>query len=77
MKDVYIKRQDILDFDTLSEKDLKKIGITKDIISIDDLLGYMQELLYEIERLDEEYEDYRNYVESNYRPMTIREQLGE
>lgn len=77
MKEVYIKRKDILDFDTLREKDLQKIGINEDIISIWDLLGYMQDLLYEVERLEEELQDTIDDRDSNYRPMTYREQVGE
>lgn len=76
MKDVYIKRKDILDFDALNKKDLQKIGIEKDIISIWELLGYMQDLLYEVERLEEEYEDFKKDVEDNYKPVSVEEQIG-
>ena len=74
MKDVYIKRKDILDFDCMRESTLDRIGITKDIISIEDLLGIIEDLYYEIERQDEELRDLKQDIEDNYRPYTKAEQ---
>ena len=76
MKDVYIKRKDILDFDWINEKTLERIGINKDIISIEDLLGVIEELYADKERIEEEYEDFKRQVEDNYEPISPYKMYG-
>lgn len=55
MKDVYIKKKDLCGL----EDQVDKYTLTKwgDIVSIDDLLGIIDELIYKIEKLEEELEE--------------------
>lgn len=76
MKDVYIKRKDILDFDCINEKMLERMGINKDILSIEDLLGVIEELYADKERIEEEYEDFKRQVEDNYEPISPYKMYG-
>lgn len=76
MKNVYIKRQDILDFDCIREETLERIGIKKDIISIEDLLAILEELYADKERLEEELEDLRQDVRDNYKQISDYEMYG-
>lgn len=61
MSNVYIKKEDL-------GKVVEK-HFNKDLISIDDLIGLIEELDYHIDRLEEEKEDTKEYYEDNYRPI--------
>lgn len=76
MKDIYLKRQDLLDFDCLNEERLNRIGIKKDLVSIEDILGCMEDLLFENDRLEERIRDLENDIEYNYKPIDAYEMYG-
>jgi hypothetical protein len=76
MNNVYIKRKDLLDFDCIREETLERMGIKKDILSIEDLLVVLEELYADKERLEEELEDLRQDVRDNYEPISPYEMYG-
>ena len=47
----------------------------KDFYSIDELLNIIEDLDDELESLKEEYQDYKDYVKSNYKELSYREQV--
>lgn len=69
MEEIYVKRQDLLNFDCLNEERLNRIGIKKDLVSLGDILGYMEDLLYENDRLEERIRDLENDIEYNYKAI--------
>ena len=69
MDNVYIKTQDV-------NKWIGKYFPNKDLISIDDLIGCIEDLDSEVERLKEKYEDLEQDLEDNYRPIPVSEQVG-
>lgn len=71
--EVLIRKKDIDDFDCLYAD---RLGIDKDLISIDDLLGIIQDLYYENERLKEEFEDFKRQVEDNYEKISSYKMYG-
>jgi hypothetical protein len=76
MNNVYIKRKDLLDFDCIREETLERMGIKKDILSIEDLLVVLEELYADKERLEEELEDLRQDVRDNYEPISPYKMYG-
>lgn len=76
MNNVYIKRKDLLDFDCIREETLERMGIKKDILSIEDLLVVLEELYADKERLEEELEDLRQDIRDNYKPISPYEMYG-
>lgn len=66
---VYIKKEDV-------DRWIGKHFPNKDLISIDDLIGCIEDLDSEVERLKEKYEDLEKDLEDNYRPIPISEQVG-
>lgn len=71
--EVLIRKKDIDDFDCLYTD---RLGIDKDLLSIEDLLGIIQDLYYENERLKEEFEDYKQYVADNYKQRSPYDLYG-
>lgn len=71
--DVLIRKKDIDNYDCLYAD---RLGIDKDLLSIEDLLGIIQDLYYENERLKEEFEDYKRQVEDNYEPISPYKMYG-
>ena len=71
--EILIRKKDIDDFDCLYAD---RLGIDKDLVSIDDLLGIIQDLYYENERLKEEFEDYKRQVEDNYEKISPYKMYG-
>lgn len=47
----------------------------KDLVTIDELLDGIDNLLYEKKHLEEEMYDYKKYVADNYRPIPYSEQV--
>jgi hypothetical protein len=60
MNEVYIKKEDL--------GEIVEKHFNKDLISIDDLIGLIEELDYHIDRLEEEIEDKEQDIEDNYKP---------
>lgn len=58
MKEVYIKSSELTD---AMLADLPK----QDLYSIEDILDAYEEALYNLHCLEEEYEDYKEYVDGN------------
>lgn len=56
---------------------LDKLFPGKKWVSLEDILTKLEELNDDKESLEEELKDLEKEVEDNYRPLTIREQLGE
>lgn len=69
MDQVYINKQDI-------NRWVGKYFPNKDLISIGDLLGVIEDLDLDVYRLNEKYEDLERDLEDNYRPISISEQIG-
>lgn len=44
-----------------------------DLISADKFIDIIEDLLFEIEHLEEEFDDFKQDVEDNYRPITKKE----
>lgn len=58
----------------LLEKIIKIIGTQIGVpVSEDDVIYMLEELVSEIDRLEEELEDYKEYVKDNYKPLSTRE----
>lgn len=48
----------------------------KDMVSVEDILIELVEVIDELENLKEEFDDYKQDVADNYRPLTQAEQIG-
>ena len=48
----------------------------RDIVSIDDLLNEMENLIFELDRIKEEYDDFKKDVEDNFERIPIERQVG-
>ena len=71
--EVLIRKKDIDDFDCLYAD---KLGIDKDLLTIEDLLGIIQDLYFENERLQEELQDLKQDIEDNYEPISPYKMYG-
>ena len=60
---------------TLPEWLAKKYFKEKDFYSIDELIAIIEDLSDDYESLQEEFKDYKEYVESNYKEMSVKEQV--
>ena len=63
--------------------DMREQGFTlsnhfknKDMVSVEDILTRLEELIDDIEHLQDEFDDYKQYVEDNYKPLSQAEQIG-
>lgn len=70
MNELYIKRTDLSIW--LGKK------FKQDIISVADLIARLEELYGEVETLEEQFEDYKEYVSENYKqiPKSYYEEYG-
>lgn len=50
--------------------------LEKDLISINELLDALDQLIWEKEELRLEFEEFKQEVEDNYRPVSYAEQAG-
>jgi hypothetical protein len=66
MKDIFIKVKDDIF--------LEKLFPNKDIVSIDDLMAVVQQLVCDKETLEEQLNDLKNDINDNYRPISKQEQ---
>lgn len=71
---IYIKKEDIADFDCITYKMLDNIFKNEDIISLEEILGALEDLYFEKEHLEEELRDTIQDREDNYKPYTKAEQ---
>ena len=68
MENVFIKTGE---FDILN-----KLFKNKDLISIDELVGCLEEQYFLIEKLEEDIEDLNRDIEENYKPIDKYDELG-
>ena len=62
--------------DIRDENDTIKLHFNnQDFVSIDDLLDKIDELSYTIDNIKEEYEDFKQNVNDNYRQIPVSEQV--
>lgn len=67
MNEVYI--------DMRKENEWIRKYFKKDLVSIEELIGCIEDLDSEVERLNEKNEDLIRDMEDNYRPMPYEEQI--
>lgn len=65
---VYVNMKEI-------NEDITDYFDNKDLVTIDELLGGIEDLLYEVHHLEEEMHDYKKYVADNYREIPYSEQV--
>ena len=68
MKDLYI--------DIRNENEIITNYFKKDLVSVDDLLGAIEDLKLEVERLNEQIEKRAQEIADNYRRIPVAEQVG-
>lgn len=61
---------------TLPEWIVKKYFKDKDFYSINELIGIIEDLDCDVERLEDELKDIKSDMEDNYRPIPYSEQVG-
>lgn len=60
---------------TLPEWLAKKYFKDKDFYSIDELIGIIEDLDADLDMLKDEFEEYKEYVKSNFKELTYQEQV--
>ena len=70
MNNIYIKAEEI------PTELIEKYFNNKELITIDQLICALDDANFDLKKLEEEFEDYKKYVESNYREMSYAEQIG-
>ena len=68
MENVFIKREEL-------NKWIAKY-FKEDLVSIDDILRVLGDLEFELDSLKEEFEDYKQMVEDNYKPISAYSMYG-
>ena len=51
-------------------------GLKDDLISVESMMAAIEDLLIEIDRLEQKYNDFEQEVEDNYKPYTKEEMYG-
>ena len=69
MKDIYVDLR-------TQNRWIQEVFESKDLVSIDELLSKIEDLVFELEAVKEEYRDFKKDVEDNYKYMPIDEQVG-
>ena len=69
MKDIYVDLR-------TQNRGIQEVFESKDLVSIDELLSKIEDLVFELEAVKEEYRDFKKDVEDNYKYMPIDEQVG-
>jgi hypothetical protein len=68
MENVFIKREEL-------NKWIAKY-FKEDLVSIDDILRVLEDLEFELDSLKEEFEDYKQMVTDNYKPISAYSMYG-
>lgn len=68
MDQVYIKKNDLSEW---TQKYFKE-----DLVSVDDLIRVIEDLDNEIDRVKEEFDDYKQMVADNYKPISASSMCG-
>jgi hypothetical protein len=70
MEDIYVKT------DVFASWVVEKYFKDKDIVTLEEILCDFEDVAGQLEHTEEQFEDYKQYVEDNFKPMTIEEQIG-
>ena len=54
---------------------IKDLFPKQDLVSVDELISKLEELIDEVKHKDEEMEEYKQYVKDNFRQLTYKEQV--
>ena len=73
MDRIYIN---IKDFNECYIKKYLEEKFKKDLISLDELIDLVEDVIYDFEYLQDEYRDLKQDLEENYRPIPYAEQVG-
>ena len=65
----------LINTNNLSQWLKEKYFYRRDYYSIDELISIIEDLDADVERLKEEFEDFKKYVESNYKELSYAEQV--
>lgn len=69
----------LLDSEYKTLKEIEKITSTDyeagDFIKVDNLISIIEDLKIEYDRLDEEFKDYKQNIEDNYKQINLEEQI--
>ena len=68
MENVFIKREEL-------NKWIAKY-FKEDLVSIDDILRVLEDLEFELDSLKEEFDDYKQMVADNYKPISLSSMYG-
>lgn len=68
MDQVYIKKNDLSEW---TQKYFKE-----DLVSVDDLIRVIEDLDNELDRVKEEFDDYKQMVADNYKPISSSSMYG-
>lgn len=68
MDQVYIKKNDLSEW---TQKYFKE-----DLVSVDDLIRVIEDLDNELDRVKEEFDDYKQMVSDNYKPISASSMYG-
>lgn len=68
MENVFIKREEL-------NKWIAKY-FKNDLVSIDDILRVLEDLEFELDSIKEEFDDYKQMVEDNYKPRSASSMYG-
>lgn len=68
MENVFIKREEL-------NKWIAKY-FKEDLVSIDDILRVLENLEFELDSLKEEFDDYKQMVADNYKPISASSMCG-
>jgi hypothetical protein len=75
MNEIYIKASDL--GEGLVERINKETPLANgDILAISDIVDILDDLLYKIDKLEEEFEDYKQYIADNYKERSPYEMYG-
>ena len=69
MNNVFIKTDEMPSW--LADKLFKN----KDLVSLDEIICALEDTLDDLDHLQEEFDDYKEYIESNYKEMSWKEQV--
>lgn len=60
----------------ISKITMTDYGLTGDFIPVDSWKNLTEDLLYKLDKLQEEFEDYKEFIKDNYKQKTNKEIYG-
>ena len=70
MNNIFVKIEEIPQW--LIDKYFKN----KDLVSVDEIIATLDNVDYELRELQEDFNNYKNYVEENYQEIPERDKIG-